>query len=75
MRWSACSLASAWVCAWDHIHSNTRHHKRPRALRYDSASTCGCGNVFVDSLGAITFDPADLHGYTATCLFGGQEVG
>ena len=34
-----------------------------------------CGNVFVDSLGAITFDPADLHGYTATCLFGGQEVG
>ena len=34
-----------------------------------------CGNVFVDSLGAITFGPADLHGYTATCLFGGQEVG
>ena len=33
-----------------------------------------CGTVFVDSLGAITFGPADLHGYTATWLFGGQEV-
>jgi hypothetical protein len=34
-----------------------------------------CGNVCVDSLGAITFIPADFHGYTATWLFGGQEVG
>ncbi len=34
-----------------------------------------CGNVFVDSLGAITFGPADLHGYAATWLFRGQEVG
>jgi len=34
-----------------------------------------CDNVFVDSLWAITFGPADLHGYTATWLFGGQEVG
>ena len=34
-----------------------------------------CGNVYVDSLGAITFIPADFHGYTATWLFGGQEVG
>jgi hypothetical protein len=34
-----------------------------------------CGNVYVDSLGAITFDPADFYGYTATWLFGGQEVG
>ena len=32
-----------------------------------------CGNVYFDSLGAISSGPADLHGYTATCLFGGQE--
>ena len=32
-----------------------------------------CGNVYCDSLGAITSGPADLHGYTTTCLFGGQE--
>jgi hypothetical protein len=32
-------------------------------------------NVYVDSLGAITFGPADFYGYTATWLFGGQEVG
>jgi hypothetical protein len=34
-----------------------------------------CGNVFVGSLGAITFGPAEFHGYTAPWLVGGQEVG
>jgi hypothetical protein len=32
-----------------------------------------CGNVYFDSLGAISSGPADLHGYTATCVFGGRE--
>jgi hypothetical protein len=50
MRWSARSLTSAWVCAWDHIHSNTRHHKRPRAPRHNSAWTCGLRQRVVDSL-------------------------
>ena len=31
-----------------------------------------CGNVYVDSLGAITFIPADFHSYT---VVRGQEIG
>jgi hypothetical protein len=36
--------------------------------------TCGCSNVYFDSLRAITFGPVDLHGDTATWLVGGQKV-
>jgi hypothetical protein len=52
MQWLAYSLASAWICAWDHIHSNTRHHKRPPAPLYKSAWKRGLRQrVFCSLLG------------------------
>ena len=46
MRWSARSVASTWVCAWDHTHSNTRRHKRPRAPLHNSACRAGAAKWF-----------------------------
>jgi len=71
-RWPARGFARATTSiATQGITSGPGHHITTQLGR----SVCVCGNVFFDSLGAIPFGPADLHGYTATCLFGGQEVG
>jgi len=69
-RWPARGFAHGTTSiATQGIKSGPGHHTTTQLGR------AVCGNVFVDSLGAITFGPADLHGKTATWLFGGQEVG
>jgi hypothetical protein len=69
-RWPERRFAlGATSIATQGITSSPGHHATTQLGR------AVCGNVYGDSLGAITFIPADFHGYTATWLFGGQEVG
>jgi hypothetical protein len=49
------------------------HHKRPLAPLYNQLGCTVCGNVYFARSWAISFGPADLQGYTATGLSGGQE--
>ena len=70
-RWPArgFALGTTSITTQGSITSGPRHRATTQLGR------AVCGNVYVDSLGAVTAVPTDFHGYTATWLFGGHEVG